>query len=434
MSLKNLENKNITDEMQMQRQRWHIEVLARKIGIESIRAQFPILEVSVRGKPLIYLDNAATSQKPKNVIDSIVRYYQRENANVHRGIHYLSEKITEKYEEVRSKVARFLGAKVDCEIVFTKGTTDGINLIAQAYARPQLKPGDEVLITQMEHHSNLIPWQVVCQQTGATLKYIPITEEGTLDLSQIEQLITEKTKIVSIVHVSNVLGTVNPISEIAKKVHEVGAVLVVDGAQSAPHIPINVQELNCDFFVCSGHKMYAPTGTGILYGRAPLLESIEPYQTGGSMILRVTFEKTEYAHTPQKFEAGTPNIEGVIGLGSAIDFLQSVGMKEICHYESALVRYAYDRLSQITGVHILGPKEPRAGVVSFTMDCAHPHDIGQILDEEGIAIRAGHHCAQPIMDRYGLSSTARASFAVYNTVDEIDRLVEGIYKVQEIFQ
>jgi len=418
----------------LQRRRWHLESLARKIGIESIRAQFPILEIIVRGKPLVYLDNAATSQKPKNVIDTIARYYQRENANVHRGIHFLSEKVTEKYEEVRSKVARFLGAKVDCEIVFTRGTTDSINLIAQSYAYPRLKPGDEILITQMEHHSNLIPWQVVSQRTGANLKVVPITDEGILDLTQIEQLLSERTKIVSVVHVSNVLGTINPISELSKKAHEVGAVIVVDGAQSTPHMPINVQELDCDFFACSGHKMYAPTGIGVLYGKAPLLESMEPYQTGGSMILHVSLEKAEYAHTPQKFEAGTPNIEGVIALGSAVDFLQSIGMHEIYHYESALVQYAYEILSQIPGVHILGPKKPRAGVVSFTMDCAHPHDIGQILDEEGIAIRAGHHCAQPIMERYGISSTARASFAVYNTVDEIDQLAEAIYKVQEIFK
>jgi len=427
------ENKAV-NENRRQKRRWHVEALARKIGIESIRAQFPILERFVRGKPLVYLDNAATSQKPKNVIDTITRYYEHENANVHRGIHYLSEKVTEKYEEVRSKVSRFLGAKVDCEIVFTRGTTDSINLIAQSYARPRLHPDDEVLVTQMEHHSNLIPWQVVCQQTGAKLRVIPITDEGTLDLTQIEQLITKKTKIVSVVHVSNVLGTINPITDLAKRAHEVGAVFVVDGAQSTPHTPINVQELDCDFFACSGHKMYAPTGIGILYGKAPLLESMEPYQTGGSMILHVTLEKTIYAHAPQKFEAGTPNIEGVIALGSAIDFLQSLGMYEICHYEDALIQYAYESLSHIPGVHILGPKKPRAGVISFTMDCAHPHDIGQILDEEGIAIRAGHHCAQPIMERYGLSSTARASFAVYNTVDEIDRLVNAIYKVQEIFQ
>ena len=434
MSLHIPEENKAVNENQIQRRRWHVEALARKIGIESIRAQFPILERFVRGKPLVYLDNAATSQKPKNVIDTITRYYEHENSNVHRGIHYLSEKVTEKYEEVRSKVARFLGAKVDCEIVFTRGTTDSINLIAQSYARPRLQPDDEVLVTQMEHHSNLIPWQVVCQQTGAKLKVIPLTDEGILDLTQIEQLLTKKTKIVSVVHVSNVLGTINPISELARKAHEVGAVIVVDGAQSTPHTPINVQELDCDFFACSGHKMYAPTGTGILYGKAPLLESMEPYQTGGSMILHVTLEKAIYAHTPQKFEAGTPNIEGVIALGSAIDFLQSLGMHEICHYEDALIQYAYEKLSHIAGVHILGPKKPRAGVISFTMDCAHPHDIGQILDEEGIAIRAGHHCAQPIMERYGLSSTARASFAVYNTVDEIDRLVNAIYKVQEIFQ
>lgn len=434
MSLHVSEENKFVNDNRLQRRRWHVETLARKIGIESIRAQFPILEMFVRGKPLIYLDNAATSQKPRSVIDAITRYYQRENANVHRGIHYLSEKITEKYEEVRSKVARYLGARVDCEIVFTRGTTDSINLIAQSYARPRLKPGDEVLTTQMEHHSNLIPWQVVCQQTGAKLKVIPITEEGTLDLTQLDELLTKKTKIVAVVHVSNVLGTINPVTELAKKAHEVGAVVVVDGAQSAPHTPINVQELDCDFFACSGHKMYAPTGIGVLYGKAPLLESMEPYQTGGSMILHVTLEKTEYAHTPQKFEAGTPNIEGVIVLGSAIDFLQAIGMHEVCHYEESLVQYAYESLSQIPGVHIWGPKKPRAGVVSFTMDCAHPHDIGQILDEEGIAIRAGHHCAQPIMDRYGLSSTARASFAVYNTVDEVNQLVKAIHKVQEIFQ
>jgi len=434
MSSYKVEKRNNVNERRPQQLRWQVEALARKMGLESIRAQFPILEILVRNKPLIYLDNAATTQKPKSVIDTITRYYLRENANVHRGIHYLSEKASEKYEEVRSKMARFIGARVDCEVVFTRGATDSINLIAQAYARPRLKPGDEILITQMEHHSNLIPWQVVSQQTGAKLKVVPITDEGTLDLTQIETLLTDKTKIVSVAHVSNVLGTINPVAMLAKKAHEVGAVFIVDGAQSIPHLPINVQKLDCDFFACSGHKMYAPTGIGILYGKAPILEDMEPYQTGGSMILNVTLEKTIYAYTPQKFEAGTPNIEGVIGLGSAIDFLQSIGMDEISHYEEALVQYGYERISQIPGVQILGPQKPHASVISFVMDCAHPHDIGQILDEEGIAIRAGHHCAQPIMDRYGISSSARASFAVYNTVDEIEQLVRAIYKVKEIFE
>ncbi|HOL19536.1 MAG TPA: cysteine desulfurase [Candidatus Hydrogenedens sp.] len=414
--------------------RLRAEILARRLGLESIRSQFPILETMVHGKPLIYLDNAATTQKPQNVIDTITRYYLKENANVHRGIHYLSEKITDKYEEVRSKVARFINAKVDCEIVFTKGTTESINLIAQSYARPRLMPDDEILITEMEHHSNMIPWQVVSRQTGAKLKYIPITEEGYLDLSRLDELLTSKTKIVSVTHVSNVLGTINPIREIAQKAHDVGAVFIVDGAQSIAHMPIDVQDLGCDFFACSAHKFYGPTGIGILYGRAPLLERMEPYQTGGSMILNVTLENTIYAHSPQKFEAGTPNIEGVIGLGSAIDFLQSIGMQKIFDYEEVLIQYAMRTIDEIPGVRILGPKEHHTGVISFIMDSAHPHDIGQILDEEGIAIRAGHHCAQPIMERYGVSSTARASFAVYNVIDEIDALIKAIYKIKEIFE
>jgi len=414
--------------------RLRAEILARRLGLESIRSQFPILETMVHGKPLIYLDNAATTQKPQNVIDTITRYYLKENANVHRGIHYLSEKITDKYEEVRSKVARFINAKVDCEIVFTKGTTESINLIAQSYARPRLTPDDEILITEMEHHSNMIPWQVVSRQTGAKLKYIPITEEGYLDLSRLDELLTSKTKIVSVTHVSNVLGTINPIREIAQKAHDVGAVFIVDGAQSIAHMPIDVQDLGCDFFACSAHKFYGPTGIGILYGRAPLLERMEPYQTGGSMILNVTLENTIYAHSPQKFEAGTPNIEGVIGLGSAIDFLQSIGMQKIFDYEEVLIQYAMRTIDEIPGVRILGPKEHHTGVISFIMDSAHPHDIGQILDEEGIAIRAGHHCAQPIMERYGVSSTARASFAVYNVIDEIDALIKAIYKIKEIFE
>lgn len=413
--------------------RLRTEFLARKIGFETLRSQFPILDTSIRGKPLVYLDNAATTQKPQVVIDAVNRYYSRENANVHRGIHYLSEKITDKYEEVRSKVGRFIGAKVDCEIVFTKGTTEGINLIAFSYALPRLKPGDEILITWMEHHSNLIPWQVVAKKTGAKLKVLPITDDGLLDVSVLDKYLTNRTRIFAFTYVSNVLGTVNPVRQLTKKAHEVGATVVIDGAQAIAHFPVNVQEVDCDFFVASGHKMYGPTGIGILYGKAPLLSEMEPYQTGGSMILNVKFEETTYAHIPHKFEAGTPNIEGVIGLGSAIDFLNSVGMQNICLYEESLINYAYMKLSEIPGIKILGPQSPRAGVISFVLDCAHPHDISQILDEEGIATRAGHHCAQPIMDRFGIPATTRASFAVYNSPEEVDLLVKALYKVREIF-
>ncbi len=425
--------KNLFLDPNTDKMRLRAEFLARKIGLETLRGQFPILDTSVRGKPLVYLDNAATTQKPQMVIDAINRYYSRENANVHRGIHYLSEKITDKYEEVRSKVGRFIGAKVDCEIVFTKGATEGINLVAYSYALPRLKPGDEILITYMEHHSNLVPWQVVANKTGAKLRVLPITDDGLLDLSNLQEYLTEKTRIFAFTYVSNVLGTINPVKELIKKAHEVGAVVVIDGAQAIAHFPVNVQEIDCDFFVASGHKMYGPTGIGILYGRAPLLSEMEPYQTGGSMILNVKFEETTYAHIPHKFEAGTPNIEGVIGLGSAIDFLNSVGMQNICMYEESLINYAYAKLSEVPGIRILGPHTPRAGAISFTMDCAHPHDISQILDEEGIATRAGHHCAQPVMERFGLPATARASIAVYNTPDEIDLLVKALHRVREIF-
>lgn len=427
------EKKDLSTSSWLKRTRSGVEYLARKIGFETLKANFPILETTVRGKPLVYLDNAATTQKPKMVIDTVSRFYARENANVHRGIHYLSEKITDKYEEVRTKVRNFIGAKVDCEIVFTKGTTEGINLIASAYALPRLKPNDEILITYMEHHSNLIPWQIVAKNTGAKLRVLPITDDGLLDLSHLDEYLTERTKIFAFTYVSNVLGTINPVKELTRKAHEVGAVVVIDGAQAISHLPVNVQEIDCDFFVASGHKMYGPTGIGILYGKAPILSEMEPYQTGGSMILNVKFDETIFAHIPHKFEAGTPNIEGVIGLGSAIDFLNSVGMQNISMYEEALVSYAYQALSEIPGVNIVGPYEPRTGVLSFTMDCAHPHDISQILDEEGIAIRAGHHCAQPLMDRLGVSATARASFAVYNSLEDIDALVRALYKVREVF-
>ncbi len=426
-------NKDLFLDSSVDKIRLRTEFLARKIGFETLRSQFPILDTSIRGKPLVYLDNAATTQKPQVVIDAVNRYYSRENANVHRGIHYLSEKITDKYEEARSKVGRFIGAKVDCEIVFTKGTTEGINLIAYSYALPRLKPGDEILITWMEHHSNLIPWQVVAKKTGAKLKVLPITDDGLLDMSVLDKYLTDRTRILAFTYVSNVLGTVNPVKQLTKKAHEVGAIVVIDGAQAVAHLPMNVQEVDCDFFVASGHKMYGPTGIGILYGKAPLLNEMEPYQTGGSMILNVKFEETTYAHIPHKFEAGTPNIEGVIGLGSAVDFLNSVGMQNIWLYEESLINYAYIKLSEIPGIKILGPQSPRAGVISFVLDCAHPHDISQILDEEGIATRAGHHCAQPIMDRFGIPAATRASFAVYNSPEEVDLLVKALYKVREIF-
>ena len=401
---------------------------------ERLRRDFPILSHPVRnGKKLVYLDNAATSQKPQCVIDAISRYYSRDNANVHRGVHHLSQRATDLYEEARQKINRFLGTVVGCETIFTRGATEAINLVAHGFGRGFVNAGDEVLISHMEHHSNIVPWQMLCEARGATLRVIPINDDGELIMEEFERLLNGRTKMVAVTHVSNALGTVNPVSEICRKAREAGAKVLIDGAQSAPHMPIDMKAIGADFFVAAGHKMYGPTGVGVLYGRAELLDRMPPWQGGGDMILSVTFEKTTYAHIPARFEAGTPPIAEVIGLGEAADYLTRLGMETVARHERDLMVYCTEQLRQVPGVTIIGNAKEKAGSVSFTMDCAHPHDIGQILDDEGVAIRAGHHCAQPVMQRYGLAATARASFGLYNTRAEIDALIAGLHKVREIF-
>ena len=400
---------------------------------ERLRAEFPILETRPNGKPLVYLDNAATSQKPRHVLRAIEEYYTSQNANVHRGVHFLSEIATAAYECARRKVERFLNAGLTCEIIFTRGTTEGINLVANSYGRSKVGPGDEILVSYMEHHSNIVPWQMLCQVTGARLNVAPMDKNGDLLLNEYEKLLSPRTRIVAVTHVSNALGTINPVKELIRMAHECGAVVLVDGAQSAPHVPIDVQDMGCDFFVCSGHKMYGPTGIGVLYGRAELLEAMPPYQGGGDMILSVRFDKTIYNTLPHKFEAGTPHIAGAIGLGAAIEFLNSVGMERIAQYERELLEYGTGLLESIQGLHIVGRAREKAGVLSFYMDSAHPHDIGQVLDSLGIAVRAGHHCAQPVMEFFGVPATARASLAVFNTRAELDALAGGLHKVRAVF-
>ena len=398
-----------------------------------VRADFPILEAKPRGQRVVYLDNAATSQKPRAVIDAMRRYYEEENANVHRGVHVLSQIATDRYEAARGKVAHFLGSPVVCEIIFTRGTTEAINLVAHTYGEQHVGAGDEVLISHMEHHSNIVPWQMLCERKGATLRVIPIDGDGALCMEDVDGLLSARTKILAITHVSNALGTVNPIKEIVALAHAKGVPVLVDGAQSAPHMPINIKDLDCDFYACSAHKMYGPTGVGILYGRGDILEAMPPWQGGGDMILSVTFEKTRYNAVPYKFEAGTPNIEGVIGLGAAIDYLEVLGMENIAAHEKELLAYATDALTALPGVQLIGTAPEKAGVLSFTMENVHPHDIGQILDGEGVAIRAGHHCAQPVMQRFGVPATARASLGIYNTTEDIDALVRALHKVDKVF-
>tara|TARA_B100001765_G_scaffold39848_1_gene22531 strand:- start:527 stop:1762 length:1236 start_codon:yes stop_codon:yes gene_type:complete len=406
---------------------------AHSFDVARIREDFPVLHQMVNGKPLVYLDNAATTQKPQAVIDALVRYYSADNSNVHRGVHTLSQRATEDYDSGRSKVRQFLNAASDEEIIFVKGTTDGINLVAHSYARHHLGEGDEIIISTMEHHSNIIPWQVLCQEKGAHLRVIPISDAGELLMDEYESLLSSRTKLVAITHVSNVLGTVNPIKQIVEMAHSQGVPVLVDGAQATPHMPVDVQKLGCDFYVFSGHKIYGPTGIGVLYGKAELLEAMPPYQLGSDMIKSVTFERTVYNDLPYKFEAGTPNIAGVIGMGAAIDYLTEIGMDRIDNYEHGLLEYGTECLSGIDGVKIVGNAPGKASVLSFVMDCAHPHDIGTILDTEGVAIRTGHHCAQPLMNRYGVPATARASLSFYNTRDEVDLLVKAIDRVIEVF-
>jgi cysteine desulfurase/selenocysteine lyase len=401
--------------------------------VEKIREDFPILRQRVRGKPLVYLDNAATSQKPQVVIDTLNRYYSTENSNVHRGIHLLSEQATGDYEGARVKVKDFLNASDTREIIFVRGTTEGINLVAQSYGRTFIKKSDEIIISAMEHHSNIVPWQIVCEQVGAVLRVIPINHDGELVIDEYKRLLNERTKLVSIAHSSNALGTINPVKQIIEMAHRWGVPVLVDGAQAAPHLKVDVQDLDCDFYTFSGHKLFGPTGIGILYGKADLLEAMPPYQGGGDMISLVTFEKTHYNVLPYKFEAGTPHIAGVIGLGAAIDYLNQIGLGAISASEQELLAYATAALSAIKGLRIIGTAKEKASLISFVLDGVHAHDVGTVLDQEGVAIRAGHHCAMPVMQRFGLSATARASLAFYNTKEEVDALVRGIHKVMEVF-
>jgi len=403
------------------------------LDINRIRREFPILQQQIYDKPLVYLDNAASAQKPQTVIDAINQCYSGYYANIHRGVHALSERSTAAYEGAREKLRRFVNAASTREIIFTRGTTEAINLVASSFGNTRVGLGDEILITTMEHHSNIVPWQMLCERQGAKLRVVPITETGELVMDDYHQLLTEQTKLVSLIQVSNAMGTINPVAEMVQAAHDKGIPVLLDGAQAVPHLGVDVQALDCDFYAFSGHKMYGPSGVGVLYGKAELLEAMPPYQGGGDMIRLVTFEKTEYADLPNKFEAGTPNIAGVIGLGAAADWIEQVGIDAIAAHEQHLLDYATAQLSEVPGLRIIGSASHKAAVVSFVMEGVHPHDIGTILDREGVAIRAGHHCAQPLMQRYGLPATARASFAVYNTHEEVDKLAAAIHKVKELF-
>jgi cysteine desulfurase/selenocysteine lyase len=403
------------------------------LDVERIRADFPALAQEAHGRPLVYLDNAATTQKPRRVIDTVTRFYERDCANVHRGVHLLSQRATVAYESARTTIKNHLGAADSREIVFTRGTTEGINLVASSFVRPRLEPGDEVLITGMEHHSNIVPWQLLCETTGAVLKVVPITDSGELELDRYAELLSNRTRIVGVVHISNALGTVNPVRAMIELAHARGVPVLVDGAQAVPHGRVDVRALDCDFYVFSGHKVYGPSGIGALYGKREHLLGMVPYQGGGDMILSVTWEGTTYAEPPHRFEAGTPNIEGAIGLAAALDYRDSLGLDAVAAHESELLALATDAVLAIPGVRLIGTADRRAGVLSFVMDGVHPHDIGTILDSDGVAVRAGHHCAQPVMKRFNISATVRASFGVYNTADEITRLVEALHKVKEVF-
>lgn len=403
-------------------------VKEHSINIEKVRGDFPILHTEVNGKPLVYLDNAASSQKPQQVIDAISDYYSNYNANIHRGVHHLAALATEAYENSRKFIAEFIGAGAKEEIIFTAGTTDGLNLLAYTLGRSILKKGDEILITEMEHHSNIVPWQLACEYNGAKLKVLPMSDEGELDMEAYENFLSEKTKIVSLVHVSNSLGTINPVKEMIAKAKAIGAKTIIDGAQSAPHMKVNVQDLDCDFYVFSGHKTCGPTGSGILYGKERELEQLPPFRGGGEMIETVSFEKTTYNSLPYKFEAGTPNIEGGIVLGTALQYMNDIGMENIADYEYQLHQYQEEELLKIDGLHFYGSAENKASLTSFLVDGVHPYDLGALLDQMGIAVRTGHHCTQPIMDRYGIPGTVRSSLAFYNNHEDVNRLVEGVKK------
>ena len=406
---------------------------AISFDVSAIRKDFPILASQVHGKPLIYLDNAATSQKPECVIDALTRFYQRDNANIHRGVHQLSERSTQSYEAARGKVQRFLNAANTREIVFVSGATEGINLVAQTFGRKNVGAGDEVVISAMEHHSNIVPWQMLCEEKGAVLRVVPINDRGEMEFEQFEKLLNHRTRLVAVSHVSNALGTINPVREIVKTAHGRNIPVLIDGAQAVPHMRVDVRSLDCDFYVFSGHKVFGPTGIGVLYGRERLLEDMPPWKGGGDMIRSVTFAKTTYNDLPYKFEAGTPNIAGVIGLGTAIDYVDQIGMDAVAAHEHDLLQYGTRALESLSGLRLIGTAREKAGVLSFVIDGVHPHDAATILDLEGVAVRAGHHCAQPVMDRFGVSATTRASLAFYNTREDIDALVAGIQKVKEVF-
>jgi cysteine desulfurase / selenocysteine lyase len=402
--------------------------------VQSVRRDFPIFRDPVNGKQLVYLDNASTTQKPQLVLDSLTSFYTQECANIHRGVHYLSERATESYETSRSKLRRFLNAASNNEIIFVRGTTEGVNLVAQTYGRTHVGPGDEILISAMEHHSNIVPWQMLCEEKGGRLRVVPINTAGEFIFEQYEKLLNSKTRLVAVTGVSNALGTVNPVREIIRLAYERSIPVLIDGAQMVQHIPVDVQALDCDFFVFSGHKMYGPTGIGVLYAKERLLDLMPPYQGGGDMIRSVTFEKTTYEILPYKFEAGTPNVAGAIGLGAAVDYLQSIGLENISAHEQELLHYGSRTLGAIDALRIIGTANDKASVISFILEGVHPHDIGTILDNEGIAIRAGHHCAQPVMDFFGIPATARVSLGLYNTREDIEALLEGLKKVKEVFK
>ncbi len=406
---------------------------AQTLDADAVRREVPILAREIYGKPLVYLDNAASTQKPRAVIDAVATFYETTNANIHRGVHRLSQEATDAFELARERMRAFLGAAQHEEIIFTRGTTESINLIAASYGHANVGAGDEILISHMEHHSNIVPWQLLCEQTGAKLVVAPITDDGDIDMDVLASLLGDRTKIVSVGHVSNALGTVNPVAEIGRLAHEVGAVFVVDGAQGAPHGAVDVRALGADFYACSGHKMYGPTGIGVLYGRRELLDAMPPYQGGGEMIRTVTFEKSTYAPVPAKFEAGTPNIAGGVGFGAAAVWLQSHGLEAIERHEADLLAYGTQRLAEIEGLRMIGTARRKAGVLSFVLDCAHPHDVGTILDREGVAVRTGHHCAQPVMERFGVPATSRASLGLYNTRADLDALVDALQQVREVF-
>ena len=404
-----------------------------RFDVERVRRDFPILGREVRGRPLVYLDNAATTQKPRAVLDALTRYYTESNANIHRGVHYLSETATQAHEAARATMQRFFNAREAREVIFTRNATEGINLVAQTFGRTQVGEGDEIVITGMEHHSNIVPWQMLREQTGATLRVAPITDDGELEWDELERLVGPRTKLVAVVHLSNSLGTVNPVRRVVELAHAHGAAVLIDGAQAAYHFPVDVQALGCDFYVATGHKLYGPTGIGVLYGKAERLEAMPPYQGGGDMISSVTFEKTTYNALPYKFEAGTPHIAGAIGLAAAVDYLTGLGLDQVAAHERGLLAYGTEALRQVPGVRLIGTASEKASILSFVMEGVHPHDIGTVVDQEGVAIRTGHHCTQPVMDRFGIPATARASLAMYNTRDDIDALIRALDRARGVF-